>query len=174
MIEPRSEVCPPGLPPDVINQLGSLAKTRAKLYAIFIALLVFAVVVVFSMVGATPRACWLFYVEPFLPLPEFLLNPLLRVAEENCLLATAWVLVLWLIRRTLLWVKAAEQEYAFQAWQRTPMLGENRLETPLSPLGKGVRRFVKITPPQWLTGIGFIIAVSLLMLERIFPQAFLP
>ena len=152
-------------------QLCELASTRTRLYKlsvvfIGVSLLLFIIFIfVLPTDAVEPRLRWLAdIINIILPGQHDRLADFIAKYPEQTLLV---IIVIWLIRRTVQWVKAGSQEFAFQAWQRTDIVEKNNLPEDTPPIGKDVKFIKRIAPPQWLTCtvvLGFFLGLALELL----------
>jgi|GEM_PF-6218254 len=174
MCPPKVAVNPAGLPAAVIGRLRMLAKTQAKLYYLFVVWSLFTAAMIFLVPVDAIEPIWdLRWLPKFIGflipgLPENLVD----AAVRRPMVVGALLLTYVLIRRMSSLIKAARWEYAFQAWQRTPMAGINRLKLPIPEPSKFVRLIETISPPQLLTWTVAVVFVLLILLD--IPDCFYP
>lgn len=163
---------PSGLPFAVIGRLGRFAKTRARLYALHFlwSLFIATVVLLAALIEAIePMPGWRWLPKLvgilFVPgLPEHIVNIIVRFPPLG--------FVLILVHLILLGVKSrfrsqAWQEYAFQAWQRTPTAIPNMLPSPI-PGASGFVKIVERMFPRWMLPLIWLLVaafVSLVLLD---------
>ena len=170
MCPPNVAVHPAGLPGGVICRLRILDKARIGLYCLFVAWSLFTVVVIFLVpLDAIEPIPWLRrlpdLVSTFVPgLPVYLVD----VAVRYPLVGGILLLTYALIRRTSSLVKAARCEYAFQAWQRTPIT-INGLNPPI-PEPSAFVKCIEVVAPIFC----FILAVAVVFMLLIVLDCFDP
>ena len=163
-----------GLPSDVMDQLLKFSNTRKWLYYLYVAWIVFSTVAVLmaplDTVEPVRWLWWLHWLPDFMAgfapgLPEYLINVALRYPLQ----VLALFLVYLLIRRVSFLVKAAEGEYAFQAWQRTAVAGANELTTP-TPNASLFARTIQCLPPFIRVVIAALALIVLFALLDLIPR----
>ena len=158
-----------GLPGDVMCQLRNFSNTRKGLYYLHVAWIVFTAAVVLRAPIETiePVRClrWLpGFVAGLAPgLPEYLVNVAVRYPQATGVL----LLVYALIRRASSLVKAAEGEYAFQAWQRTLTTGAAQSNTDIPKASLFVRTLQCLSPLIWVVIAALALFVLFALLDLI-------
>ncbi len=172
---PSLPIVPAGLPPVQRARLRRLERTRERLYTFFVVflvlvLLLFAVAaVVYPADAIEPR--WPAWVSGFLVflLPGLPTNVLDFAAKYPWQVGTV-AFAIFVIRRASWLVKVAAQDYAVQAWLRTPTVGQWRLTTPIPSPGPLVAAIEVLTPPKSLTGVATIALLVLVAVNVWSPQ----
>lgn len=171
MCPPKVAVVAAGLPANVIGRLHMLAKTQARLYYLFVVWSLFTAAMIF-LVLVDP-------IELILALrwlPEFigflipgLPSSLVDTVLGRPMAAGTLILTYAFIRRASSLVKAAREEYAFQAWQRTTVAAKNRLYSPLPGPNAFVKCIEVVATIWWLIWVMAVAFVLLIVLDCFYP-----
>ena len=158
---PNVRAASAALPKEAIRQLRKFSKIRNRLYFWHLAWVLFSAVTV-SLVpfdAVEPISClrWLpDLMAGFAPgLPVYIAGFFVRFPW----LSVALILLYLVIRRASALVKAAEGEYAFQAWRRTSAAGLHMLTTGMPKVGILVRFIQCLSPLVWVVGAGFVLLI---------------
>ncbi len=152
-----------------------MERTRERLYTLFVvilflAFLIFVVAAVVYPADAI-EPLWPTWVTGFMVflLPGLPTNALEFVAKYPWQVGTV-VFVIFVIRRASWIVKTAAQDYAVQAWLRTPTAGPRRVTTPILPPGGLIVVIEALTPAKALTGVATVALVVLVGVNIWSPQ----
>ncbi len=162
--------------PEVSTRLGEFDARRKRFYALFVTLLVFSVLalllvaVVYPTDGIEARLPESLSAVMALLLPG-LPTLVLEFAEKYPWTVLTVGVAIWLIRRASHVVKDAAQEYAFQAWRRTPAAGSGQVLGKMPP-----RRGLLWAPPRRATlglaaVLGLLVVVNTLSPQRAIVRA---
>ena len=156
---------PSGLAFAEIGRPGRVTKTRKQLYCLHLVWTLFTAVFVFlapldaiepiGLLGWLPDLVGIFVSG----LPEHLANVAVRYPCTGCILIVVHA-VLWVGKSK---VKKAAQEYAFQAWQRTPTAAPKRLPGPI-PKVCGFVRIIECLMSGWLLKLIWSLVILFLFL----------
>ena len=156
--------------PEVSTRLGEFDARRRRFYTLFVTFLVLSVLalllvaVVYPTDGIEARLPeWLSAVMALL-LPG-LPTLVLEFAEKYPWTVLTVGVAIWLIRRASHVVKDAAQEYAFQAWRRSPVAGSGQVQDVMPP-----RRGLLWAPPRRATlGLAAVLGL-LVVVNTLSPQ----
>lgn len=157
MCPPNVAVSPVGLPMGDIARLRKLERTQARLYYLFVVWSLFTAAMIFLVPVDAIEPIWdlrwlpefIGFVIPGLP------SNLVDAALRRPMVVGPLFLMYLLIRRASSLVRAARWEYAFQAWQRTPVVGIKILPLPI-PSPSAFVKFIEVVSPL----VCFISAVA--------------